>query len=209
MSEVKIGRMIVGPVQTNCYFLQNMDNNEAVVIDPADEGEKIYEALTKKGCTLKAILLTHGHFDHVMGVDALRKASGAKVYLGEAEEALISNVDLNVSAMFGMPYTTKADIFVKDGEELELAGMKIKAIHTPGHTAGGMSYYLEEEGILICGDTLFAESVGRTDFPTSSGAELGRSIREKLFQLPDDVYVYPGHGPATTIGHEKEHNPFV
>lgn len=209
MSEVKIGRMVVGALQTNCYFLHNTENNEAVVIDPADKGQKIYEELQKKGITVKAILLTHGHFDHVMGVDELRRASGAKVYLGKEEEKLISNTELNLSAMFGTLFTTKADVFVKDGEELELAGIKIKVIHTPGHTIGGVSYYLEEEGILVCGDTLFAGSVGRTDFPSSSGAELGRSIREKLFKLPEDVYVYPGHGPSTTIGYEKENNPFV
>ena len=209
MSEVKIGRMVVGALQTNCYFLHNTENNEAVVIDPADKGQKIYEELQKKGITVKAILLTHGHFDHVMGVDELRRASGAKVYLGKEEEKLISNTELNLSAMFGTLFTTKADVFVKDGEELELAGIKIKVIHTPGHTIGGVSYYLEEEGILVCGDTLFAGSVGRTDFPSSSGAELGRSIREKLFKLPEDVYVYPGHGPSTTIGYEKQNNPFV
>lgn len=209
MGEIKIGRMIVGALQTNCYFLHNTENNEAVVIDPADKGQKIYEELQKKGITIKGILLTHGHFDHVMGVDELRKAAGVKVYIGKEEEKLISNTELNLSAAFGPLFSTKADVFVEDGEVLELAGMKIKVIHTPGHTVGGVSYYLEEAGILVCGDTLFAESVGRTDFPTSSGAELGRSIREKLFQLPDDVYVYPGHGPATTIGHEKENNPFV
>lgn len=209
MSEIKIGRMVVGAVQTNCYFLQNVETNEVIVIDPADKGGKIYEELTNRGYKIQAILLTHGHFDHVMGVDELRKLSGAKVYLGEQEEKLISNADLNVSAMFGTPYTTTADIFVKDGQVLELAGMKIQVIHTPGHTAGGVSYYLEEEGILICGDTLFLESVGRTDFPTSSTAELRASIREKLFLLPDDVYVYPGHGSTTTIEHEKENNPFV
>lgn len=209
MSEVKIGRMVVGALQTNCYFLHNTESNEAVVIDPADKGQRIYEELQKKGITVKAILLTHGHFDHVMGVDELRKASGAKVYLGKEEERLISNTELNLSAMFGKLYTTKADVFVEDGEELELAGIKIKVIHTPGHTVGGVSYYLAEEGILVCGDTLFEGSVGRTDFPTSNGAELGRSIREKLFTLPEDVYVYPGHGPSTTIGYEKENNPFV
>lgn len=209
MSEIKIGRMVVGAVQTNCYFLQNTDTNQVVVVDPADKGDKIYEELTRRGYKVEAILLTHGHFDHIMGVDALRKLSNAKAYLGEKEEKLISNADLNVSAMFGTPYTTTADILVKDNQILELAGMKIRVIHTPGHTAGGVSYYLEEQGILFCGDTLFLESVGRTDFPTSSAADIKQSVREKLFLLPDEVYVYPGHGPTTTIEHEKENNPFV
>lgn len=201
--------MVVGAVQTNCYFLQNTDTNEVIVVDPGAKGERIYEEMTNRGYTIKAVLLTHGHFDHVMGADAIRKAAGVKVYLGEEDGKLIENADLNVSAMFGTPYTTKADILVKDGEELELAGIKMKVIHTPGHTAGGVCYYLEEEKILVCGDTLFAESVGRTDFPTSSASALVTAIREKLFILPDEVYVYPGHGPTTTIGHEKENNPFV
>lgn len=201
--------MVVGAVQTNCYFLHNADTNEVVVIDPGDKGKMIYQELTARGYKIKAVLLTHGHFDHIMGADDIRKSAGVLVYLGEHEEKLISDAQLNVSAMFGTPYTTKADVFVKDGEILELAGMKIKVLHTPGHTAGGVSYYLEEEGILICGDTLFLESVGRTDFPTSSAQELKTAIHEKLFTLPDDVYVYPGHGPTTTIGHEKENNPFV
>lgn len=201
--------MVVGAVQTNCYFLQNVDTNEVIVVDPGAKGERIYEEMTNRGYTIKAVLLTHGHFDHVMGADAIRKAANVKVYLGEEDGRLIENADLNVSAMFGTPYTTKADILVKDGEELELAGIKMKVIHTPGHTAGGVCYYLEEEKILVCGDTLFAESVGRTDFPTSSASALVNAIREKLFTLPEEVYVYPGHGPTTTIGHEKENNPFV
>lgn len=201
--------MVVGAVQTNCYFLQNTDTNEVVVVDPGAKGERIYEEMTNRGYTIKGILLTHGHFDHVMGADAIRKAASVKVYLGEEDSKLIENAELNVSAMFGTPYSTKADILVKDGEELELAGIRMKVIHTPGHTAGGVCYYLEEEKILVCGDTLFAESVGRTDFPTSSASALITAIREKLFTLPDEVYVYPGHGPTTTIGHEKENNPFV
>lgn len=209
MSEIKIGRMVVGAVQTNCYFLQNADTNEVIVIDPGDKGKRIYEELTGRGYRIKAVLLTHGHFDHVMGVDDIRKLADVLVYLGEHEDKLIRSADLNVSAMFGTPYTTKADKLVKDGEVIELAGMNIKVIHTPGHTCGSVSYYLEKEGILICGDTLFLESVGRTDFPTSSAAELKDSIREKLFTLPDEVYVYPGHGPTTTIEHEKINNPFV
>lgn len=209
MSEIKIGRMVVGAVQTNCYFLQNVETNQVVVIDPGDKGKRIYEELTARGYKIQAVLLTHGHFDHVMGADDIRKAAGVLVYLGEHDEKLISDAQLNVSAMFGSPYSTKADVLVKDGEILELAGMKIKVLHTPGHTYGGVSYYLEEEGILICGDTLFLESVGRTDFPTSSAQELKTSIHEKLFTLPNEVYVYPGHGPTTTIEHEKENNPFV
>lgn len=209
MSNIKIGRMVVGPVQTNCYYVLNEDTKEAVVIDPADKGDRIYEEITKRGMTIRGILLTHGHFDHVMGLDSLRKAADVKAYIGEGDAALIESADLNVSHMFGMPFSTKADETVKDGQVLEMAGMKIKVIGTPGHTAGGVSYYFEDAGIVVSGDTLFSESVGRTDFPTSSSAQLRESIKEKLFALPEDVYVYPGHGPVTTIEHEKANNPFV
>ena len=209
MSNINIGRMVVGPVQTNCYYVLNEDTKEAVVVDPADQGQRIYEEITKRGMNIKGILLTHGHFDHVMGLDALRKAAGVKAYIGEGDVALIESADLNVSHMFGQPFSTKADEAVKDGQILELAGMKIKVIGTPGHTAGGESDYFEEAGIVISGDTLFSESVGRTDFPTSSSAQLRQSITEKLFALPDEVYVYPGNGPVTTIEHEKANNLFV
>lgn len=218
MGEIKIGRMVLSVCQTNCYFLYRDGEHEAIVVDPADKGENIYGALLKNGFQVAGILLTHGHFDHIWGLDALRNAANAaaesdgrepvKAYAHEEERALLKDVRMNVSEQAGRACSTYADVYVKDGQEITLAGMTCKVIATPGHTAGGCCYYFAEAGILVSGDTLFAESVGRTDFPTGSMGTLIRSIKEKLFVLPDDTKVYPGHGERTTIGYEKANNPF-
>lgn len=217
MAEIKIGKMVLGMCQTNCYFLYREGGQDCIVVDPADQGANIFRALQKNGLRVAGILLTHGHFDHIWGLDGLRDAANAaaeeegtvKAYACEAEKKLLQDAGLNVSAQAGRPCTTFADVYVKDGQELELAGMRCKLIATPGHTEGGCCYYFEEAGFLLAGDTLFAESVGRTDFPTGSMSRLVRSIREKLFVLPDETKVYPGHGESTTIGHEKAYNPFL
>ena len=218
MGELKIGRMVLGVCQTNCYFVYREGEPDAIVADPADKGENIYAALNRNGFRAAGILLTHGHFDHIWGLDGLRNAACAaaeadgsepvKAYAYEAERALLKDTGMNVSAQAGRPCSTYADVYVTDGQEITLAGMTCKVIATPGHTAGGCCYYFEEAGILLAGDTLFAESVGRTDFPTGSMGTLVRSIKEKLFVLPEDTRVYPGHGESTTIGHEKKYNPF-
>lgn len=219
MAEIKIGRMVLGVCQTNCYFLYREGEKECIVVDPADQGVSIYGALQKKGFRVSAILLTHGHFDHIWGLDALRDAACAaaesdglepvKVYAHEAEKELLRDAGKNVSRQAGRPYVTSADVYVKDGEEISAAGMSCRVIATPGHTAGGCCYYFEEAGFLLSGDTLFAESVGRTDFPTGNMGTLVRSVKDRLFVLPDETKVYPGHGESTTIGHEKEYNPFL
>ena len=218
MGEIKIGRMVLSVCQTNCYFLYRDGEHEAIVVDPADQGQHIYSTLLKNGFRVAGILLTHGHFDHIWGLDALRDAANAaaeadglepvKVYAHEDERALLKDAGMNVSEQAGRACSTYADVYVKDGQEITLAGMTCKAIATPGHTAGGCCYYFEEAGMLIAGDTLFAESVGRTDFPTGSMGILVRSIKEKLFALPEDTKVYPGHGDSTTIDHEVKYNPF-
>lgn len=218
MGVLKIGRMVLGVCQTNCYFIYREGEHEAIVADPADKGANIYNALSKNGFRVAGILLTHGHFDHIWGLDGLRDAVNAaaeadglepvKAYACESERELLKDAHMNVSRQAGRACATYADVYVKDGQEITLAGMTCKVIATPGHTAGGCCYYFEEAGILVAGDTLFAESVGRTDFPTGSMSVLVRSIKEKLFVLPDDTRVYPGHGDSTTIGHEKAYNPF-
>lgn len=218
MAEIKIGRMVLGVCQTNCYFLYRDGAQEAIVVDPADSGANIYGALQKNGFRVAGILLTHGHFDHIWGLDGLRNAANAaaeaeglapvKAYACETERELLKSARLNVSAQAGRACETYADVYVKDGQEITIADMSCKVIATPGHTAGGCCYYFEEAGILVSGDTLFAESVGRTDFPTGSMGTLVRSIKEKLFVLPEETKVYPGHGERTTIGYEKENNPF-
>ena len=208
MGEIKIGRMVLGACQTNCYFLYREDSKECIFVDPADQGANIYRALTKNGFHVAGILLTHGHFDHIWGTKELRELTGAKLYALDAERELLQSARKNVSEQVGRPYTVEADVYLKDGEEMTLADMTFQVIATPGHTGGGCCYYFKEAGFLVSGDTLFQDSVGRTDFPTGSMGTLVRSIKDKLFILPDETKVYPGHGDSTTIGHEKKYNPF-
>ncbi|WP_026651303.1 MBL fold metallo-hydrolase [Butyrivibrio proteoclasticus] len=213
---VQVGGMILGMVGTNCFYV--FDENRVdedgkvhvIFFDPADRGKLIYDKLTEKNFVIDIILLTHGHFDHIAGAEELKKLSGAKLYCHEKEMAMLSDPYLNLGDYFGCRVgKVKADGYYRDGDIIEAAGLSCKLIATPGHTSGGCCYYFEDDGILISGDTLFEESVGRTDFPTSSTSELMRSIKERLFVLPDDTIVYPGHGGVTTIGHEKIYNRYV
>lgn len=209
MSDIKIGRMVIGVYSTNCYFIYRESNKECIVVDPADAGDKIYEALSNKGFSIKAIFLTHGHFDHIWGAKALQRSAGVKIYALEEEKNLCENAGLNVSEGAGKAYTLTPDVCLKDGEEITIADISCKVIATPGHTAGSCCYYFEDAGFLVCGDTIFLESVGRTDFPTGSHSQLVRSVKEKIFTLPEQVILYPGHGDSTSIEHEKQYNPFV
>ena len=206
---MKIGRIIMGVCQTNCYFLYKEGENEVIVVDPADHGEGLYDKLKEAGFSVAGILLTHAHYDHIGSAEKLRELSGVKIYANEEERPLCEDPRLNLSGMFGHKITIEPDVYLKDGEEITIAGMTCKMIATPGHTGGSCCYYFEDAGMLISGDTLFLESTGRTDFPTGSMSAIVRSIKEKLFVLPDDTKVYPGHNDATTIGYEKKYNPFV
>lgn len=208
MGQMEIKSMTLGMVATNCYLIINKETKEALLIDPADNALRISNVIEENVCTLKAILLTHGHFDHIMALNELKKRYNVPVYAHEEEEDVLKQSSLNMSGMIGQIYTTQADIYVKDGEHLKLAGLDIIVLHTPGHTKGGVCYYLPEEKVLMSGDTLFHCSIGRTDFPTGSMSQLVRSVKEQLFVLPDDVQVYPGHDSVTSIGYEKQYNPF-
>lgn len=208
MNKGSLQLAVVGTMQTNCYLLTNTETKETIIVDPGDSGARIAEYLLQEKLRPAGILLTHGHFDHISGVKAITDAFHLPVYAAAAEEALLGEPGLNLSAKFqGYGVALVPDVLLEDGEEITLAGFRIKAIHTPGHTAGGMSYYLPDEGILFSGDTLFRRTYGRTDLPTSSFAELKASLINKLFNLPEETEVLSGHGNATTIGHEKQRNP--
>ena len=206
---VEVKQLTVGMVGTNCYLAANQMTKEAVIIDPGDEAKRIDRLIRENGYQPQAILLTHGHFDHVMAVDALSAEYGLKVFAHELERETLEDPELNVSGMLGRTMTFHATDFVRDGELLNLAGYTFQVLLTPGHTKGGVCYYLASENVLFSGDTLFAGSVGRTDFPGGSMGTLVGSIREKLLALPDETIVYPGHMESTTIGAERTGNMFL
>ena len=200
--------MVLGMVQTNTWFVINEKTKELILIDPADDAGRIIRKIEADGLKLQGILLTHGHFDHIGAVDDLRAYfKGVQCYAGEKEEEVLENGSYNLSASWAAALSIRADRLLRDKETLTLAGFKIKVIETPGHTKGGVCYYLPEEEVLFSGDTLFAQSVGRTDFPTGSGRQIAESVRRLLSTLPDDTMVYPGHMDTTTIGFEKKYNP--
>lgn len=209
MAGLRVEQYVVGGVMTNCYFVINEDNNEMLVVDPGAEGEQLAERIKEKKLTLVAILLTHGHFDHASAAKMLAERFKVSVYAHEAEKETLENPKVNLSGMTGTSEVYSADCYVSDGEVLNLAGFEIKVLHTPGHTKGGCCYYLPKQQCVFSGDTLFNQSVGRTDFVGGSASELLRSIEEKLMPMPGQTKVYPGHNETTTIGWEKQYNPFL
>lgn len=206
---LKIETYVLGMVQTNCYLIYHEETKEAIIIDPADNAKLIGEKIRQKNLDLCGILLTHGHFDHIMGAEELKEMFRTKIYAHKEEAELLRQPELNYSAKVGNSIAFSPDIELKDHEVLEMAGFQIQVLPTPGHTKGGACYYFEDEKVLISGDTLFFESVGRTDLPTGSMSTLIRSIKEELLNLEDDVMVYPGHGESTTIGYERKNNPYI
>lgn len=210
MKNCKIKSLVLGPLATNCYLVWHQETRQALIIDPADRPERIADEVARLGIDPVAVLLTHGHFDHMMAAKEIRTAYQIPVYACEAEAELMADPEANLSYGFaGVSYSMQADHWVRDREHLELAGFDIQVIATPGHTVGSCCYYIPEEGILLSGDTLFCQSVGRTDFPTSSTGSLIRSIGNRLFVLPEETKVYPGHNEPTTIRFEKQYNPVV
>ena len=205
-----IKSMVLGPVQTNVYFVINDATKECVIADPADSPERITGFVEKEGLTLKAILLTHGHYDHIAGVRGVLDRWSVPVYASSDEENVLTDADLNHSLMsYGRSITVRVDVFLKDGEEFDAAGIHFRCIHTPGHTEGSCCYLIDSMKALISGDTLFEGSIGRTDLPTGSVSQMKASLSDKIKTLPDELDVYPGHGGMTTIGDEKKWNPFL
>lgn len=197
-------------VQTNTWFAINEETKELILIDPADDAKRIIRKIEADGLKLQAILLTHGHFDHIGAVDDLRAHfQGVQCYAGEKEAEVLENGSYNLSASWAAALSVRADRLLRDKETLNLAGFKIRVIETPGHTKGGVCYYLPEEGVLFSGDTLFRTSVGRTDFPTGSMSQIVRSVQYLTENLPGDTVVYPGHQETTTIAYEKRFNPYL
>ena len=205
-----VKRFILGMASTNSYVVTDSETKECVIVDIGAYSEVMENYIKDNGYTLKGILLTHGHFDHIMGLDGMLKNHDVPVYIYEEEMEMVKDPSLNASTCFGLNYAFGGKVNgLKDGEVLNIAGMDFKVIHTPGHTKGGCCYYEEDEKVLFSGDTLFQRSVGRSDLPTGSGGELIRSLRDTLFNLPDETKVYPGHMDTTTIEYEKKYNPFV
>lgn len=204
MGKINVRQMIVGPIGTNCYLVNRTGSQLAIIIDPGAAAHRIQAELTKQGWKATAILLTHGHFDHIGAIPDLEEKETLPYYLHEEDQELIQSPEANVSLMFGHPYSVKPDRLIKDGDKLEIDGIEFQVIHTPGHTQGSCCFYIQEAGLLFSGDTLFCASHGRTDFPTGSESAIIHSIKDKLFLLPDETRVLPGHNSETTIKAEKK-----
>lgn len=201
-------RLVVGPLQVNCFILADEKTLEAVVIDPGDDAQDILKVIKDKGLKVKYIVDTHAHFDHVGANKAIKDATGAELLLHEADAAVLATVSRQ-SSSFGMAPVSSppADRYVKHGDVITAGEVSLKVLHTPGHTPGGIS--LLEQGMVFTGDALFAGSIGRADFPGGDLMTLLRSIKTHLMILPDDTKVFSGHGPASTIGEERRDNPFL
>ena len=205
---MKIQHSVLGMCATNTYYVYDDETKRGLIVDPADSPDTIIAKADSLSMIPEAILITHGHFDHVLAMNKVREHYGIKVYAGLTEKQVLHDMAMNLTSSFGMGQIFDADIYLKDGEEFETAGYHIKAIEVPGHTIGGMCYYFDKQGVLFSGDTLFCESVGRSDFPGGSASALCRGIKDKLFILPEHTKVYPGHMDETRIGNEFKYNPF-
>ena len=203
-----IKKVVVGPLEVNCYILGCDDSKEAAIIDPGNNADEIIRTVEKEGLIPKFIINTHAHFDHVGGVKAIQDHFKIDFFLHNEDSFLVENASEQATA-FGLEPISKPKVnkYVNNGEKITLGNKSITVIHTPGHSPGCVCYYLDNN--VFVGDTLFAGSIGRTDLPGGSYETLINSIKEKLFPLGDSTIVYPGHGPSTTIESEKEHNPFL
>ena len=200
----------VGMLQCNCSVFGDETTREAMVVDPGDEIESILEIVARHGLKVKAIVITHAHIDHIGGARKMKEATGAPVYMNLNDTGLAKMLDMQ-AAMLGMRPVEQVDIDVpaKDGDTLVVGATEVHVIHTPGHTQGSICLWAPAENMLMAGDTLFRDSIGRTDLPGGNGKQILQSIHDKLLPLPGETIVIPGHGDATTIAREKRHNPFL
>lgn len=201
--------LTLGMLATNCYLLASGTGAPAAVIDPAGEIRTILSRLNRAGLECVAVLCTHGHVDHVAGAGPLSDAVGAPVYIHRADAGALASPRTRLMGLAGGTVVTRPQrvIFLDDGDTVEVGDLTLQVLHTPGHSPGGLSFYIP--GYLFCGDLIFQGSIGRTDLRGGSLQTLLRSVREKVWDLPEDTRIMPGHGPATTLAEEKAHNPFL
>ncbi len=202
--------MVVGSLAVNCFILGCEKTKDGIVVDAGGEPDKIIAAIARLGLSISRVINTHGHFDHVGGNRKLLEHTGAEFLIHEKDAPFLTRA-ADVAAKYGTTSenSPQPDRFLEDGMILSFGDYSMEVLHTPGHTPGGACLYIADEGLVLTGDTLFAEGVGRTDFPGGSYETLIESIRTRLLTLPDNIRAYPGHGPATTIGHERRYNPYI
>jgi glyoxylase-like metal-dependent hydrolase (beta-lactamase superfamily II) len=207
---MKLETLVVGPFEVNCYLYYNEQNGDGVIIDPGADETRIAQMIEQAGITPKAILLTHGHGDHIAAVEAVKSRWDPLLYIGAGEEELLRSPSANVSALVGHPIVAPdPDVVLSDEQVITIGSIMLRVLATPGHSPGGVCYLDERQNRLFCGDTLFYGSIGRTDLPGGSLEVLLESIRLKILPLPDQIVCLPGHGPQTTVGAERVNNPFL
>ena len=201
--------LVVGPLQCNCYIVGDPETREAIVIDPGDDADRLAASLANRELTVTAIVATHAHFDHIVAAERLRALTGAPFYLHAEDKPLLGWMQESGRLFLGMdlPPPPEVDTEAREGDRLIAGSVGLEIVHTPGHSPGSISL-VADEGVFS-GDTLFAGSIGRTDLPGGDMRALLDAVRDKLFRLDQDLTVYPGHGPSTTLAAEREHNPFV
>ena len=203
-----VRKLVVGDLQTNCYVLGDEKSKEGAVIDPGGDPEKIEKVIEKEKLNIKYIILTHGHADHIAALTELKKKTNALILIHPADSDMLVDPTYNLSIFTGQDLVCpKADKFLDDGDKVEVGGFELEVLHAPGHSPGGISLFTDK--MIFTGDALFCGGIGRTDFPGASHTQLLKSIKDKILSKPDDTVVYSGHGPETTIGEEKQNNPWI